>query len=246
MNIRTLIVDDDPNAIRHLKQHLELFPSVEVVGEVNGGRDAMLFLGRHEADLLFLDIEMGDITGLELARHLQSVHKDLLVIFVTGHAGFAVDGYEHRPVDFLIKPVDFFRLEKAIRAVTERMEHSAPPSIPDRKIGVKADGGIRLVNVKDIRCIEKDGRKISIILRNGESFRAGDTMKNIEDMFRPYGFYRAHQSFIVPLGRIESIRPDAHTRSYTIRLDDGTEIPLSRNKFPELKELLEDQGITII
>ncbi|MET3574170.1 LytR/AlgR family response regulator transcription factor [Bhargavaea ullalensis] len=246
MMIRTLIVDDDPNAIRHLKQQLDLFPFIEVIGEVNGGREALVFLGRDKPDLLFLDIEMGDITGLELARHIQSAHRDLPIIFVTGHSGFALEGYEYHPVDFLIKPVDFFRLEKALRTVRERLEKQTSREVPDRKIGVKADGGIRLVNVKDIRFIEKDGRKIAIVLHTGESFHTGDSMKNIEDMFGPYGFYRAHQSFIVPLHRIESIRPDSLTRSYTIRLDDGSELPLSRNKFQELKELLEKQGITII
>ncbi|WP_432355507.1 LytR/AlgR family response regulator transcription factor [Sporosarcina sp. A2] len=245
MGIRTMIVDDDQQAIDLLITDLTSFPFISLVHTVNSGKAALDFLRNEKIDLLFLDIEIGDITGLELAGHIQSVYPHIAIIFVTGHAGFALDGYDYRPLDFLIKPINFFRLEKAMRVVESYFQDTARTTIPDHKIGMKVTGGIRIVTVSDILFIEKSGRKTSIVTTN-DSFLSGDSMKEIESMFEMYGFYRAHQSFIVPLHHIVSIQSDPSARSHTIELSNGQQIPLSRNKYSELQILLEAQGIQIV
>ncbi|MUV38213.1 Chemotaxis response regulator protein-glutamate methylesterase of group 1 operon [Lentibacillus sp. JNUCC-1] len=245
LEIRTLIVDDDQNAINTLIMHLTSFPFIHVEGDVNDGKSAMRFLRTEQIDLIFLDIEMDDIDGLQLAGHIQSLNPAIMIIFVTGHAGFALEGYEHHPLDFLTKPVDFFRLEKSMQLVEKQKTKHENPSEPNQKIGMKVAGGIRIVNVKDIVFIEKKGRKIHINCKKEDSFQSSDSMKNLENIFAPYGFYRCHQSFIVPIHQIKAIMPDAYTRSHAIQLKDNTELPLSRNKYHELTSLLSERGITI-
>ncbi len=245
MEIRTLLVDDDQQAIDLLVKDLSSFPFIQIIQTVNSGKAALDYLRSHEADLVFLDIEIGDITGLELAGHIQSAYPSVKVIFVTGHAGFALDGYDYRPLDFLIKPINFFRLEKTMAAVGQAFGERAKTAPSDRKIGMKVAGGIRIVNVADILYIEKSGRKISIVT-NQTSFLSSDSMKEIEVMFEPFGFYRAHQSFIVPLHQIISVEADSASRSYAIELTNGHKVPLSRAKYSELQQMLEADGIHIV
>lgn len=248
MNIRTLLVDDDKNALHILKQHLQSFKFIELIGVVHSGEEAIHFLlENNDVDLLLLDIEMDGITGLEVAEHIQKSHPNVSVIFTTGHAGFALDGYRSHPVDFLTKPIDIIRLEQALNKVKEIKQPSSSSQIPvNQKIGLKVSKGIQIIAVSNILYIEKKGRTISIVSKNDKPIRSSDTMQSLESIFMPYEFYRSHQSFLVPLSQIKAIYPDGFSRSYIIELiDDETKIPLSRNRYNDLKALLENRGIHI-
>lgn len=243
MKINVLIVDDDQHAIDALTLLLKSYSFVQVVGELNRSREALPFIRKNKVDLIFLDIEMDEINGLQLAKHIKGVYENIMIVFVTGHAGFALEGYESDPVDFLVKPIDVLRLEKVMDKVKNKEKLMAPKT--DQQIGMKVSGGIRIVSVQDISYIEKKGRKITIVCEKDESFETTYSLKNLESIFLPYGFYRSHQSFIVPLNKIKAVYPHSYARSYSILLNDNTELPLSRNKFNELKQLLEDRGIAI-
>lgn len=244
MEIKTLIVDDDEQSIEQLKTHLSSFTFVNVVGEVNGGKSAMSFMREEKVDLLFLDIEMDDINGLELAEHIQSLYSHLMIIFVTGHPGFALESFAFHPIDYLTKPIDFFRLEKTMHIVRDRKSHHAVQE-PEQKIGMKVSGGIHILKVADIHYIEKKGRKILIVTNDKEPIYSSDSMKNLETIFSAYDFMRVHQSFIIPLQQIKAILPDDLTRSHKIQLDEGTMIPLSRKRYGALNEKLVEKGISI-
>ena len=246
MLIKTLIVDNDKNCINILKKELQSFPFIKIEGEFNNPQDVTGFLQNNDIDLLFLDIEMGQIHGIELARHIKSIYPNILVIFVTGHTEFALEGYEVYPVDFLIKPINTPRLERALNKVKEIKSSRLIKN--NYKIGINVDSGIKMVNISDILYIEKQGRKVSIICKNNEIIYSKESMKNLEVLFSSFDFYRPHQSFLVPIKQIKSIYPDKYTRSYVIQLfDSKTNIPVSRNKYPLLKEVLERQikGLTI-
>lgn len=240
MLIKTLIVDNDKNCINILKKELQSFPFIKIEGEFNNPQDVTGFLQNNDIDLLFLDIEMGQIHGIELARHIKSIYPNILVIFVTGHTEFALEGYEVYPVDFLIKPINTPRLERALNKVKEIKSSRLIKN--NYKIGINVDSGIKMVNISDILYIEKQGRKVSIICKNNEIIYSKESMKNLEVLFSSFDFYRPHQSFLVPIKQIKSIYPDKYTRSYVIQLfDSNTNIPVSRNKYSKLKELLEKQ-----
>src|SRR5699024_2925661 len=148
MEITVLCVDDDQHAIDALKGHLSFYSFIKVVGEVNDGVAALAFLKEHEVDLMFLDIEMNGMKGIQLAQHIKKLYPTIMIVFVTGHAGFALEGYEADPVDFLIKPVNVRRLDRVLEKVQQRKQ--IPERTTDEQIGMKVDGGIRIVNVEDI------------------------------------------------------------------------------------------------
>ena len=246
MEIKTLLVDDDQGALEVLKQYLQSFTFIEVIGEVNNGQDAIRFLLENETiDLILLDIEMADVNGIEVANHVQDRYPNISIIFTTGHAGFALEGYASHPVDFLTKPIDIIRLEQALNKVKELKSHTRAP-VFNQKIGLKVSKGIQIIDINDIIFIEKKGRAIRIIRKNDETIKSSDTMQNLEAIFAPYEFYRSHQSFLVPINQIKAIYPDDFSRSYVIDLiDHQTKIPLSRNRYHDLKSLLEKRGIHI-
>ena len=119
MALRILLVDDDPHIRGHLAALLGDFPNVIVAGSVSSGAETISFLRRAAVDLIFLDIEMGDVSGFDLARHIQSAYPKIMLVFLTGHVDFALNGYEFQPLDFLIKPVNPLRLERVILQAEE-------------------------------------------------------------------------------------------------------------------------------
>ena len=150
------------------------------------------------------------------------------------------------PVDFLIKPINIQRLEKALNKVKEI--NSSRLNKKDTKIGINIDNGIKMISISEILYIEKQGRKISVVCKNNEIIYSRESMKNLETLFSSFNFYRPHQSFLVPINQIKAIYPDKYTRSYIIELSDSKiNIPVSRGKYSELKEILEKEtkGLTI-
>ncbi|NMM64499.1 response regulator transcription factor [Clostridium sp. P21] len=237
-----LLVDDEKICLDILKSNLNVFSYVNVVGEINNGEDVVGFLQKNRVDLIFLDIEMEGISGFEIAKHIQLTYPDIMIIFLTGHVNFALDGYEYQPVDFLIKPVNLLRLEQVLSRVKDLKYNYKEKK--EAQIGVHVEGGLEIINVSDILYIEKVGRKIYIVCKNDEKFTSSDSLQKLEGIFAEYNFFRSHQSFLVPIDKIKSIHIDEFKRAYTLQLKDVKEIlPLSRGKYSELKELLIRKGM---
>lgn len=247
MKLKVLLVDDHKQALSALKQQLHSFSFIDVIGELYNGNDAIHFLRQSkEVDLMMLDIEMDDINGLDLAHHIKARYPEVLVIFTTGHAGFALDGYEADPVDFLTKPIDPIRLETALQKAKKIKLPNKVKQVTNERIGLRVAKGIQIIEVQNILFIEKKGRAIFIHTKNKNKIRSSDTMQNLEAIFKPFDFYRPHQSFIIPMDQIRAIFPDRYARSYSIELANSkTNIPLSRNRFPDLKQVLEEKMIQI-
>lgn len=246
MMIKTLIVDNDRNCISILRKALKAFPFIKIERELNAPQEVDPFLHSNDIDLIFLDIEMGPIDGISLARHIKEIQPNALIIFVTGHPRFALEGYEVYPVDFLIKPINTQRLEKALSKVKEIRDSRLNKN--NYRIGINIDKGIKMININEILYLEKQGRKISVVCKNNEIIYSKESMKNLEILFASFNFYRPHQSFLVPIKQIKAIYPDKYTRSYTLELiDSKINIPVSRNKYSRLKEILEKEikGATI-
>lgn len=242
MQLKVLLVDDEDICLEDLKSSLNMFKYIDVVGEATSGSDAIKFLQNNEkkVDLIFLDIEIKDISGFELAKHIRSAYPYIKIIFLTGHVGFALKGYEFQPVDFLTKPINVIRLEESLlRVKSLKLNEKIDKEI---KIGIHVEGGLEIIAVKDILYIEKRGRKVYIICNNGAIFNSRDSVQKLESIFRNYGFFRCHQSFLIPINKIKRISSDEFTRAYIAQLEGVKEpIPISREKYNELKELLKNK-----
>ncbi len=242
--LTAFLVDDAPQHREALRSALQAFPFVSVAGEAGGGSEAVAFLQQHTVDLVFLDIELGDVDGFRLARHIQEWYPSTQIVFLTGHVDFAIDGYEFAPADFLVKPVDIMKLGRALRRVQQnKAVHKEAESVT---IGIHVDGGLEILNVDDLLYLEKTGRRVTVVDRNGSRISSADSLQKLEKVFEPYGFFRCHQSFLVSLSKIKGIRLDASRNTYTIQLSDTDQpIPLSRDKYPDLKAQLTQRGLTI-
>lgn len=246
MALRILLVDDEPHARSHLAALLEDFPHVAVAGSVSGGAEAVSFLRRTAVDLIFLDIEMGDVSGFDLARHIQAAYPKVMLVFLTGHVDFALNGYEFQPLDFLIKPVNPLRLERVILQAEEQLGKRTPKT-PAVRVGLQVNGGLEIIQVDSILYIEKQGRKVYLVPARGSRYQSYDTMQKLQGIFELYGFFRCHQSFLVRLDAIQGVYLDETRKCHKILLFGAEEqIPLSRGKYPELRERLAGRGLTII
>lgn len=242
--LNTLLVDDEKVCLDIIRSSLDMFDYVNIVGEVNNGRDVINILQKKDVDLLLLDIEMEGISGFDLAKHIQLVYPEVMVIFLTGHVDFALEGYEYQPVDFLIKPVDILRLEQALAKAREIKYNYSKKQ--DVQIGIPVGGGLEIINVSDILYMERAGRKVNIVCKDGDIVNTSDSLRKLEDIFNEHNFFRSHQSFLVPLHEIRSIQMDKFKRTYVLHLKNTEEIlPLSRDRYNELKELLISEGLRI-
>ena len=237
-------MDDDTRSTSVLAQALALFPDVDIVGRVSCGMEALLFVRDNPTDLVFLDIEMDEMNGFEVAEHLHSHYPRIQYVFVTGHTDFAVDGYAYQPLSFLVKPISISRLERVLELAREKTSARSETGAGGKQIGLHVDARLEIVDVSDVAYLETVGRKARVICRDGRTLETSESLKTLCRVFEDYGFYRCHQSFVVQLALIESIKPDMFHHSYLIRLRDSQkDIPLSRDRYAGLRSILDQRGI---
>jgi DNA-binding LytR/AlgR family response regulator len=216
-SLRCLALDDEPLALQLIEKYAVHLPMLAPKGFFNNPDQALARLEVGDIDLLFLDIQMPDITGLQFFKQLK---KPPMVIFTTAYPQFAVDGFNLDAIDYLLKPFDFQRFEKAVTKAVEYqkfndqlalLEHSSRISI-----FVKAGYSVVQIQVDDIHY---NGKPILSLL----------PLKNILQLLPPERFMRIHRSFIVAVDKIERIR----AQKITIH---GREIPVGNTFKMQLKE----------
>lgn len=213
MNLRCVIVEDEPLARNLLEQYIQKVPSLELVRSFASPLEALEYLRQHEVDVLFSDIQMPEITGVTMLKILQ---KKPLVVLTTAYSEYALEGYELDVVDYLLKPITFERFLKAIEKLSQRLSSAQLPKITTQPPATSAEvaknafifvkDGTKLVKIRltDIRYIEglKDYVTIHLPDRKVVSLQ---TMKSLEQQLPPDQFIRIHNSFIVSFEAIESI-----------------------------------------
>lgn len=210
MKLKCLLVDDEPPAIEILKQYVSAVPSLEIAGECKHGIDAFSFLQQNKVDLIFLDVNMPQLSGMELIRSLPHPPK---VIFTTAHREYAADGFDLNAIDYLLKPFSMERFLKAIHKAqsneqTVLHKEEALTVEADRFLYFRADRKMVKVMVDDIRYIEslKDYVKI---FHDVQPLVTKQTITAVEDMLPADHFIRVHRSFIVALDKITSYNQQA-------------------------------------
>ena len=241
MSIRVLILDDDPNSHRAACQALRQYPDMEIRGRFASAVELNDYLAEQDADVLFLDIEIGEDFGFSVARELRKTHPELMIVFLTGHSSYAVDGDEFQPVNFLTKPIHPAKLEQTVEEIRRRMQNSGAQR--KAQLMFRLPQGYRILDVRSICCIERRERKNFLCLENETLQISGYTMRELEQMLSSHGFFLCHQSFLINLYRITGLH-DAGRQLYeaTVR-GCKTPVPVSRNHYEGLRSQLEDLGI---
>lgn len=206
MTIKTIIVDDEPLALDVIEAFVMKMPNLELVAKCENALEAMEVLKTKEVDLMLLDIQMPQITGIEF---LKSLRNPPLAVFTTAFAEYALEGFELDAVDYLLKPISLDRFMKAINKVSERIQIKKQGNTTIEEIGddyffVKSDKKLIKIAFNEIIYIE--GLKDYVIIRMENSrVIALQTMKSLEDKLQSLNFRRVHRSYIVNVDKIIAI-----------------------------------------
>ncbi len=233
MTLKVLVVDDERPALDELTYLLERDERVGEILTSDSATEGLRILQEIDVDVVFLDIQMPGLTGLELAQVLSRFRTPPPVVFVTAHEGHAVDAFELRAVDYVLKPVRADRLAEAVRRVVEESDRAAAPQ--DAQIPVERGGVTRFVNRSDITHVEAQGDYARLHTATG-SHLVRTPLTTLEEQWARDGFVRIHRSLLVSLAHIDEVRMDAGRCAVLV---DGTELVVSRRHTRELRELLQ-------
>lgn len=204
--IRCLVVEDEPLSQEVLTVYISEVPALELIKVCNDAIEATEVLRATNIDLLFLDINLPKISGI---RFLKTISSPPMVIFTTAYPEYAVEGFEHDAVDYLVKPFPFERFLKAINKAMERFgllseRTTGKVRLPDTPTGfllLRADKRVHKVNLADIRYLEATGDYIKIFVAD-RCLVVHETFKSMLEQLPGEYFIRVHKSFIIPIQRI--------------------------------------------
>lgn len=253
-HIRTIIIDDEPLAREGIRLLLDTDPEVEVVGECADGASAVETISRLRPDLLFLDVQMPEMSGFEV---LAALELDPLpaVVFVTAYDQYALEAFEIHALDYLLKPFEDRRLFAALHRAKEHLRlarmndlsarliallgsrgspvEAPPPTV--RRIAVKSAGRTVFLDVADIDWIEAADYYVQLHAGH-HSYLHRQSMTSLEQELDPNQFLRIHRSAMVNRERIRELRQ--HGRDVVVVLQGGTELKVARGHREKLQSLL--------
>lgn len=240
--IKVLVVDDDPAALLQSKKKIELYVPDQYILTAENSVEIMRILKSEPIDLAFLDVEMLDTDGFRVADYLKECQPKAKYVFLTGHVEFGAKSYDYEPIDFLCKPVDAVRLLKTF----ERFDKSRNISENrEEKVAIESANGFVLLHPGEIDFITRERRK-SVVYSKGKAYTVKNTLDELELIFSDYDIFRCHQSYIVPMKKIQSVIQSEFGRSYWAVLECGEKVPVSRGKYPVLKREIEQYGTRFI
>lgn len=231
--VRCIAIDDEPLALRQIKSYIERTEQLELVAACRSAIDAQRVLETEAVDLLFVDINMPDMNGLDFVRSLTSSHY---IVFTTAHPEFAIDGFKLNAIDYILKPFTYDEFMKAAQKAISLVDlvercHAAESAVAQNEaessgkefISVKADYKTQLVKIADIVYLESAGEYVRLHIEGSSTITTLFRLKNMETSLPQDSFLRVHRSYIVNLKRIAS-----YTKG-RIFLDNGEYIPLGEN-----------------
>ncbi|BDD12406.1 DNA-binding response regulator (plasmid) [Fulvitalea axinellae] len=229
--IQCLIVDDEAIAREIIETHLRKIPVAEIAGKCKNAVEAFRIVNTQQIDLIFLDINMPEISGLSFAK---SVPPNTKIIFTTAYREYAIDGFDLRAVDYLLKPISFERLLKSVQnylELNDKPAQSAPTKNQDF-IFVRSDRKMVKVKLDELHYVEslKDYLKIHLADR---FIVTRETISGLVDRLPKNSFLRIHRSFVVNLSHI-----DAYTNE-SVEINK-TVLPISRQYKQEVSDFLND------
>ena len=247
--IRTMIVDDEELARERLRSLLAKQPEIEIIGEAGDGRSAVDLIDKLKPDLLFLDVQMPELTGFEV---LSALDHSPNVIFVTAHDQFALKAFDVHAVDYLLKPFDRERFQTALQravakirtqtaeqsraSVSAVLEEVKPAAKPVERLLVKTQGRVVLVKASDIDWVEAADNYVTLHVGK-DAHMMRETMTSLETRLPPDKFMRISRSTIVNVERIQELQPMFHGE-YIVVLKGGAKLTLSRSYRDKLNQLM--------
>lgn len=234
--LKVLVIDDERPALDELAYLLARDPRIGEVLTSDSATEGLRILQEIDVGVVFLDIQMPGLTGLELAQVLARFRTPPPIVFVTAHEGHAVDAFDLQAVDYVLKPVRAERLAEAVRRVVEGGDRAAPGL--DAQIPVERGGVTRFLSRSDITHVEAQGDYARLHTAAG-SHLVRTPLSTLEEEWAGAGFVRIHRSLLVSLAHVDEVRMDGGRCTVWIDgPDGGTELVVSRRHTRQLRELL--------
>ncbi len=230
--IRCIAIDDEPLALQLIKEYVSKIPFLNLQETYTNPDEARTWLQQNDADLIFLDIQMPDINGVQLYK---SLPKKPLVIFTTAYSEFAVEGFNVDAVDYLLKPFEYDRFLKAAYKANEYLDFLNSQEMQLASIFIKVDYQLMKINLKDIDLIEGLDDYIRIHTKPRPVLTLM-TLKSLQEKLLPKEFLRVHRSYIVPVNKIESFGKNK------IKVA-GKDIPIGSSYSEVYQQLLKSKGL---
>ncbi|MBQ0081435.1 MAG: response regulator transcription factor [Alistipes sp.] len=235
--ITCIAIDDEPLALRQIRSYIERIPELNLVESFTSSKKAKDFLSNNEVDIMFVDINMPDINGIDLVRNLENAP---MIVFTTAYSEYALEGFKLDAIDYLLKPISFEQFEHAVNKVLSllelrEMKHKKelstsenavmePTVAPNREyISVKTDYKVSLIKLSDIMFIESEGEYVRMHLSDKRKIVTLFRLKNMETVLPADTFMRIHRSYII---NVRYILGYSKNRVF-INDDDG--IPIGDN-----------------
>lgn len=245
--LRALIIDDEPLARQIVKEYLEKYSEIEVIGECGDGFEGVKKITELRPDLIFLDIQMPKINGFEMLELLDEIPA---VIFTTAFEEFALKAFDTNAIDYLLKPFSEERFAKAIQKwqltlknetgntqkISELIENTPITNSQSNRIVIKLNGKIKIIPVADLNYIEASSDFVKIYTKEG-MFLKSKTMNYFENCLDSTKFVRVHRSYILNIEqvtRLEQYEKD----NYIAILKDNQKVPISKTGYQKLKEVI--------
>ncbi|MEY3438462.1 MAG: hypothetical protein RL265_1047 [Bacteroidota bacterium] len=241
---RTLLIEDERLAREELKSLLKDFMEIEIVGEARNGSEALEMIKKLSPDLLFLDINMPEMNGFEMIKHLEEIPQ---VIFVTAYDEFALKAFEVNALDYLLKPVDPKRLQEAIKKLSNSEEDFNSHSdvflaSKDRtltledKVFIKDGEKCWFIELRKIRMLESDGNYVKVYFDSSRPLLLR-SLNSFEERLDARFFFRANRKFIINLQWISSIE-NWFNGGLRVELMEGEKVEISRRQAIRFKEVM--------
>jgi two-component system LytT family response regulator len=243
--MKVVIIDDEPLARSIVKEYLQKHPQVEIMQECNDGFEGLKAIQQHQPDLIFLDIQMPKINGFEM---LELIEQPPAVVFATAFDEFAIKAFEAHAIDYLLKPFNQERFDKAIskfkeqkatsteKATQDLLETASQSPSQNNRIVVKNGSKIKIIPVHEVQYLEAADDYVKVHTGEGY-FLKNKTMNHFEQTLDGQQFVRSHRSYIVNVQQITRIDPYEKDNHGAI-LRSGIKVPVSRTGYVRLREVL--------
>jgi len=261
MKIKTIIADDEPLAREKIRNLLEEDPDIELIGECADGIETVTAIRNQQPDLVFLDVQMPELDGFGVLKALSDSNLPTL-IFVTAYDQYALRAFEVHALDYLLKPFDRERFQKALQRAKEHIRKEKSGEVNEKlltlledlkseksnnherkyldRLVIKAGGRVTFLKTEEIDWIEAAGNYIRLYIGK-DSHLLRETMNNIQTKLDPEKFLRIHRSTILKIDRIKELQPWYHGE-YFVTLENGKQLTSSRSYRHQLSKLLENSS----
>ncbi|ARI78890.1 LytR/AlgR family response regulator transcription factor [Halobacillus mangrovi] len=239
--IKALVVDDERFSREELIYLLKPYESIQIIGEADSGDEAVMKSIQLQPDVIFLDVEMPKMNGMEVAASLQELKKVPAIIFATAYPDFAVEAFRHEAVDYLLKPYDEEQLGDAITRLKKKLKPQEPEfysKTKPSKLAVEGDEDIHYLDPADIMFVYREDR-VTKIVEKEKDYETKWTLKEVEQRLKGFPFFRIHKSYLVNLDYVDRLTP-WFNGAYQLELRGKKEkLSVSRNYVKDLRKQLE-------